>query len=747
MVGLRPGLLLCALLHLLPQPSGATTRPSSRPARILVLYAHSPRAGAVDAFSRGLFEALNAERGDQDQIYTEALTLDRPGSEASWPALAAHIESKYHGIPFDAIVTEGTRALEFAMSRLHAAHPHIPIVYGGAYEPSVDVSALPANVTGRRTPLPFAKTFQLARTLQPDANRVVLVVGATPLDSTLIGYALHDIQPILGTLRLEVLRDWSFASLLQTLREQPKGTFVILSAIGRDWTGQTFNPTDLIPSLSRAASVPVYGVSRQWIEAGLVGGAGIDFVDDGASTGRLLAKVLERDESQPFPGREEADVPLLIEWHQLQRWRIPAERVPSDAVILNRELPWLRRHWIPFLIVLGVIAIESLLISLLVIERRKRVLAQHSLDQQVGYEQMISGLKLDAARHAPDDSSGALDQAVGRIGEFSGAQSVELRVQQGSSEEPVGVTRWSRESNAAINQTRVLELPLRVDDVVVGTLRFEGLPAHQTDDLSSQARLEAAAELLAAALSRASAARALAESRDHVAHIARVATMGQLGAAVSHELHQPLTAILANAEAGALLLAKDPPDVREAHEAFRDIVADHTRAMEVIEYVRMLLRKERAANQAVSLNDVCQKAAKLLQREATIKDVTLDLRLAERLPPVRGDCVQLQQVVMNLVLNAIEAAATSTRQRRVLITTSSRASDVELVVRDTGPGLADAVKGQLFKSFFSTKKNGLGMGLAIVHQIVKRHGGQVYGANMLEGGALFRVTLPARAVA
>jgi signal transduction histidine kinase len=744
MVGLRTGLLLYALLHLSHQPSGATPRPALRPARILVLYAHSPKAGAVDAFSRGLFDALRAERGDQDQIYTEALTLDRPGSEALWPALAARIKSKYHGIPFDAIVTEGSRALEFAVNRLHRAHPIIPILYGAAYEPTTDVNGLPANVIGRRTPLPFAKTFQLARTLQPDANRVVLVVGSTPLDSTLIDYAVHEVSPQLGTIRLEVLRNWSFASLLGNLREQPTGTFVILAAVGRDWTGQTFNPTDLIPSLSRASSVPVYGISRQWIEAGLVGGAAIDFVDDGARTGRLLARVLERD-GRSFPGREQANIPLMVEWNQLKRWKIPAERVPAEAVILNREPTWLQRNWILLVLSLAVFGVESLLISLLVIERRKRVRTQQSLQQQIGYELMIGALKVDAARHAPDDSSGALDQAVARLGEFSGAKSVELRVQPDSQDEPADVTRWSSDSPPVAGHTRFLEIPLRVDDVVVGTLTFEGLPAHHTDDLSSQARLEAAAELLAAALGRAASAHALAESRDHVAHIARVGTMGQLGAAVSHELHQPLTAILANAEAGALLLAKDPPDVGEAREAFRDIVSDHTRAMEVIEYVRMLLRKERAANQSVSLNEVCQKAAKLLQREAIIKDVALDLSLTDRLPCVRGDSVQLQQVVMNLVLNAIEAAATSKTHRRVAIITSGRASQVELVVKDTGPGLADSVKDQLFKSFFSTKKGGIGMGLAIVHQIVKRHGGQVHGTNMLEGGALFRVTLPARA--
>ena len=196
------------------------------------------------------------------------------------------------------------------------------------------------------------------------------------------------------------------------------------------------------------------------------------------------------------------------------------------------------------------------------------------------------------------------------------------------------------------------------------------------------------------------------------------------------------------AETGALLLAQEPPDVGEARAVFRDIVSANARAVDVIDHVRMLLRKETGESAPISLNDVCRSATKLLQREAETRRVTIDFSLANGLPPILGDAVQLQQVVINLVLNAIEAAATSERERRVVVSTAERGARIELIVRDTGPGFPPQAEEHLFETFFSTKKNGLGMGLAIVQQIIELHHGQVRAENAPGGGALFRVTFP-----
>ena len=197
------------------------------------------------------------------------------------------------------------------------------------------------------------------------------------------------------------------------------------------------------------------------------------------------------------------------------------------------------------------------------------------------------------------------------------------------------------------------------------------------------------------------------------------------------------------AETGALLLNQEPPDVHEAREVFRSIVDDNARAIEVIEHIRMLLRRDTSACAPVSINDICRSAAHLLQPDAQRRRVALDFMLGDGLPDVRGDAVQLQQVVMNLTLNAIESAAASASERRVVLSTTSNDARVELAVRDSGSGLSPEVLQHLFESFFSTKASGLGMGLTIVRQIVEGHKGQVEAQNAPDGGALFRVTLPA----
>ena len=232
------------------------------------------------------------------------------------------------------------------------------------------------------------------------------------------------------------------------------------------------------------------------------------------------------------------------------------------------------------------------------------------------------------------------------------------------------------------------------------------------------------------------------EARLQVAHMGRVALIGELAATISHELRQPLAAIRANAEAGDHLLARWPTEVLEAREIFQNIVADDVRAVEVIEGVRKLLRKSEPLVTTVDLNQICQHAARLLQADADHRNTCLELSLAPAPLPVIGDPVQLQQVVLNLVLNAMEATADAPEDRIVTVSTAQDEGEVEIAVHDTGPGLPVSVEQHLFESFFSTKPHGLGMGLVIVRSIVERHHGRVRVENNVFGGAVFRIRLP-----
>jgi C4-dicarboxylate-specific signal transduction histidine kinase len=727
---------------------------SARPTmRILMLYGHDPKSPGAAGFGRELRGVLRSEWSQDIELYEEFLDFDRLGYRERWPEFASYVARKYRGLQIEAVVTESAIALQFATERFSPIFPGVPIVYGNAFEPVVDYDALPANVTGRRIRLPFAETFALARRLQPDAKRVYLVAGAATMDSVLLASAIHDLKPLLGHMELEVLKDWTLTSLMRSLRELPKESFVLLSSFRKDWRGQSFNSGDLIPSATRAASVPVYGIARNWVGDGVVGGTTMDFAQEGARTGRLLVRVLRQPSGAKLPPQEVAENPTVVDWRQLQHWGLSESRLPAGTqVVFRAPSPW-ERYRGAILVVLALTAVQSALIATLMVERRKRIRAQRSLQKQAAYEHMLAALRTEAVRHAPDDASRALEHAVARIATFAGAEWAELCVHAERANQPVEIIRWTCDESSALPSADAgvlaaipVHIPLCVDDTFVGTLTLHGVPVEGDASTASRERLEAAADVLAAALARARTARALAESRGETAHIARVATVNQLGAAVSHELRQPLSAMRLNAETGALLLGQEPPDVREARAVFRDIVNDNARAVEVIEHIRMLLRRDTGASEPVSLNDICRNVARLLKGAAETKEVVVDLALSDGLPCVHGDAVQLQQVAMNLALNALESAATAARRRRVVLGTTARDGQVELSVRDSGPGLSTEAQQHLFESFFSTKKSGLGMGLTIVHQIVERHHGMVHAENAPDGGALFRVTLSAARV-
>lgn len=232
--------------------------------------------------------------------------------------------------------------------------------------------------------------------------------------------------------------------------------------------------------------------------------------------------------------------------------------------------------------------------------------------------------------------------------------------------------------------------------------------------------------------------------REQLAHSGRVAAMGELAASLAHELTQPLTAILSNAQAAVRLLAADPPDVEEVRASLADIVDDDKRAADVIKGVRALLKRGDPGYAPVDANDVVRQVAALVRNEAITRGVDLNLELAYRPTPVLGDRVQLQQVILNLLLNAIEVVGEGERgSRKISVRTAERVGkDVLVAVRDSGPGVDAALADRLFEPFYTTKGEGLGMGLAVSRSIVERHGGRIWVESNADRGATFFVTLP-----
>jgi PAS domain S-box-containing protein len=229
-----------------------------------------------------------------------------------------------------------------------------------------------------------------------------------------------------------------------------------------------------------------------------------------------------------------------------------------------------------------------------------------------------------------------------------------------------------------------------------------------------------------------------------LAHANRVATMGQLTGSIAHEVNQPIGAARNHAGSGLRFLSRNPPDLGEVREALERVVINTNRAGEIIGRIRALAKKEPLRCARFDINDAIEELVAMTRSEVVQKGGTIRLHLAEGLPLIQGDRVQLQQVVLNLILNAVEAMSSVDKAPRELtISTASRGADKVLVaVRDSGPGIDPEHHGRVFDSFYTTKPSGLGLGLSICRSIIDAHGGRLWvGANEPRG-AVFQFTLP-----
>ena len=256
----------------------------------------------------------------------------------------------------------------------------------------------------------------------------------------------------------------------------------------------------------------------------------------------------------------------------------------------------------------------------------------------------------------------------------------------------------------------------------------------------------------------------LREAQTELAHVSRVTTMGELAASIAHEVNQPLAGMVTNASASLRWLSRDSPNLDEAREAIRRIIRDGNRAGDVISRMRALFKKASKTKERLDINEAINEVVILAQSEVQRNRVSLQTKLANDLPLILGDRVQLQQVILNLLINAIEAMSAAGEGPRELWVSSEKVTAISgqseedtlkdkslaeaewthvlIAVRDSGPGLDPNSLGRLFDAFYTTKPQGLGMGLAISRSIVEVHGGRLWAGANAPRGAVFQFTLP-----
>jgi signal transduction histidine kinase len=410
---------------------------------------------------------------------------------------------------------------------------------------------------------------------------------------------------------------------------------------------------------------------------------------------------------------------------------------------------------------------------------RKRM--ELSLAERVRFEKLLSSLSTALSQLSADDFDQGVQRALHRVVDFFGVARGSLIEfsRNGSTTHSWAIEEWmdvaefpwmtarlqrgdvvsfseleQLPDEAAVDRRSYLDhrvkpqvaVPLLAGGIVVGGLVFSTGDAKRSrpDEALLMQQLHLLGEVFANALSRRQGELETQRLRQELTHIGRVSAMGELSASLAHELNQPLTAILSNAQAAQNLLACDVVDLEALREILSDIVADDKRAAAVIRRLRGLLRKGDLEFVPLDVNEIVSEVGWLVKNDALTRNVSLRLDLACDLPGVLGDRVQLQQVVLNLVLNGLEALRPPWAGARTLVIRTARgsATTVTVAVQDSGIGIDERDPDRIFQPFYTTKAEGLGMGLAIARTIVDAHGGRLTAVNNEHGGATVHFTLP-----
>lgn len=705
---------------------------------VLVLYSNGRLLPANVEGDRALFERF-AERADLSvALASEFLDFPRFGGPAYERALAGFLRTKYAEARPEVLIAGGSEALDYLLRHRDSVFPGVPIVHLAVpVDRLAQSEPLPGDVVGIPVEHDMIGTIGQALRWHASARRLVLVTDAGPWGREWEGRLREATAALADRVTIEFLVGLPIDVLLTRVRELPPDTVVFTPGLFVDGNAHDIMPRELVRRVAAASSAPVYGPYSTYVGTGVVGGRATGFDAMARRGAEIVLALLDGAAPESLALPAAMTTALHVDWRQLQRWGIDPRTLPDDTVVQFREPTFWQsyRHWL----LLGgtVVLLQVGFVAALMVERRLRRATAAALEQS---EQHVS-LAARAARL----SMWVLD--VGRRSDGSrevvaaprAARSGALLDFAGTLEHILASDRERVEASirSALASGEDFDVEYRVVGAE-GALRWQS--ARGRADHGRGTRLIG---VVSDVTQRKQDEAEIAQAHAALQHMTRVALLGQLAASIAHQLNQPLTSILANAEAAREMLRREPIDVAELSEICTDIVTDDQRAAEVIRRLGALFRRSPPALAPFDANELVRDTVELTRTNLLLRHVALATALTPELPPLEGDRVQLQQTLLNLIVNAADAMNALPEAERVMtVSTALEAGAIRLSVADRGPGIPAEAMDRLFEPFWTTKSDGMGIGLAVCRSIVAAHHGTLDVANATDGGAVFSVRLP-----
>ena len=715
-------ILLISELCIGPAPAQAQPQVDLSGKNVLILHTLESSTPLTLATNRGLLDALRIGGAN---LFFESMDLRRNPDPELRKLLVEQMRVKWSHRKADMVITVYPEALEFVVNDCRDVFPHVPII----------ALHLPQNFMmaerGRRIISHFptydiAGTIDIALKLVPRTKRVYVVSGAHKVDKWLEDQARRDLKKWETRLEFVYLSHMPIEDMLATVSKAPPGSVILALALTQDVAGKSHTGLGIAHQLSQVSTVPVFGMFETALGYGITGGSIISWDLIGKRAGQLVMDILggvkSLDDVPPV-----LDVPPvpMFDWRELRRWKLSVSALPKGSIIINRELTfWDFKYYIIGALVFCLV--ETALIIFLIAQRRRKKAAEEELDQ-------FFNVSLDLKCIANTDGYFLrLNSAWERTLGYTLEELMAKRFLDFIHPDDLGRTREAVSTLASQQKVASFENRYRCKD---GTYRW----LEWSSALAGNLIYAAARDITERKQAEAEVARARAE----LLRVERSLRLNEMTASLAHELNQPLAAILSNAQAALRFLKSDKPDLNEFQEIIQDIISDDQRAGNVIRSLRSMMKREEVDRSPIILNNVLHDVLEIFHTESIFRNVHVETELEGSLPPVLGDKVQLQQVVLNLILNAADAMSHNPPEhRKIILRTGVKDNRIRVTVRDFGPGIDKVNLERIFQSFFTTKRTGLGMGLAVCRTIVEAHGGRIWAENNPDRGATFVFELP-----
>jgi PAS domain S-box-containing protein len=691
-------------------------------------------------------QAMRAEMGKECtnrlDFFVENLDASRFSDANHARAFREFLRQKYAGQNLDLVVAFMARDFNLTNELPAQVFAGIPVVFVAVSELEIPETLRQPGFTGIFQRFDISGTLSLIFRLQPETHRVVVVGGVSMADRLTMNRIKTAAQNLDG-IEFEFWTNRPLAQMAEGLTSLPVGTVIMLTTVQRDVANQPYYSIQVAQMITPTANAPIYVLSAGLVGSGVVGGAVVDNESLGTRAGQLAMQRLLGSTNQ-FPVEVRTVGTPMVDWRALQRWGIRQSRVPSDCLVKYAPpLSLWEEHKGVILTTLTVLLAQAATIAGLLINRRHRQQAEARARANQEARALVAAIV-----ESSDDAIIRKD-LNGDI--ITWNRSAERLFGHGAAE--------------AIGKNIMLIVPpsLVAEEVNILEQARRGEPTHsyETERLHKDGRIiqvsiaispifdefgavVGASKTCRDITSLKEAEMEIRKQRAELAHVTRVSTLGQLTSALTHELNQPLGAILRNAEAAELFLQSDQPDLNEIRAILADIRKDDQRAGSVIERMRSLLKRRSLVSDPLDVREVVEDTIALVRPDLLNRQVKLKLEIPARVPQVMGDRVHLQQVLLNLILNGMDAMNTTPNaDRELTVRVSIKDTEhLEVAVSDCGTGLPAAEGGRLFEPFFTTKPNGMGMGLAISRTIIEAHGGKIRAENNPARGATFTLTLP-----